>query len=285
MTALLLFAIVPLILIPSCVAVTSYAFFWYEAANGPYGKELAARYGARLRRVIMGGILSGIVSSILAIVLFPLGFFSRVGGGVPANRSDEPHIILIHGLYHNASAWTLLRARLKAGGFRRLSTVNYSSLRQDFWQLVTKIDQHICSVSDTENGPIVLVGHSLGGLLAKACASTGGCRGRVAGVITLGTPHQGSKLAVMGIGPLAGEIAHGRPILAEIASSLPAEHVRRFAVYSPIDNMVLPNAALKPLEPGWTCVETGPVSHVSLLYHRPTADLVIQGLQTITRRN
>lgn len=283
MTAYFLFVFVLLILIPSCVALMSYAFFWYEAANGPHGKELAARYGGQLRRVITGGILSGVISSILTVVLYPLGFFSRSSGAVTASHSDEPRIILIHGLYHNSSAWTLFRRRLKARGFHRLSTVSYSSLRQDFWRLVAKIDQHICSISDTQHGSIILVGHSLGGLLAKACASRGECRGRIAGVITLGSPHQGSKLAVMGIGPLARDIAHGGPIPTEIASGLLAERVRCFAIYSPIDNMVLPNEALRPMEPGWACIETEPVSHVSLLYHRPTTDLVIQKLREICR--
>ncbi len=283
MTAFFLLVFILLILIPSCVALMSYAFFWYEAANGPHGKELATRYGGRLRRVITGGILSGVISTILTIALYPLGFFIRSSEGVTASLSNEPRIILIHGLYHNSSAWTLLRRRLMAGGFHRLSTIGYSSLRQDFWRLVAKIDQHICSISDTQHGPIILVGHSLGGLLAKACASTGKCRGRIAGLITLGSPHQGSKLAVMGIGPLARDIVHGGPILTEIASGLSAEPVRCFAIYSPIDNMVLPNEALKPLEPGWTCIETDPVSHVSLLYHRPTADLVIQKLLDISR--
>ncbi|NTV43806.1 MAG: alpha/beta fold hydrolase [Syntrophobacteraceae bacterium] len=281
MSALLLFIFVVLAVIPSIVALVTYAFFWYETANSPYGTELEKRYGGRLRRVIMGGIASGIVSSILTILLFPLGFVRQEDHGTTGGESAEPRIFLIHGLYHNGSAWTLLRGRLKAGGFHKLSTVSYSSLRQDFWRLVEKIDQHICASSDSEEGPVILIGHSLGGLLAKACASVGECRGRIAGVITLGSPHQGSKLAVLGIGPLAGGIVHGGPIPRELGSRLPAEGLPCYAVYSPIDNMVLPNEALRPMEPGWTCVETDPVSHVSMLYHRRTAEVVIQKVREI----
>lgn len=285
MTALLCIIFILLIAVPTAVALVSYAFFWYEAANSEYGRELEGRYGGRLCRVIMGGMVSGVVSSILTILFYPLGFLREKDHASAIREAGEPRIVLLHGLYHNASAWTLFRRRLRAGGFHRVSAVGYSSLRQDFWQLVQEVDQHICSLSDFQDRPLILIGHSLGGLLAKACASRGNCRGQIAGVITLGSPHQGSKLAVLGVGPLAADIVHGRPMLREIEPVPALEGMPRYALFSPIDNMVLPNEALRPLEPGWTCVETDPVSHVSMLYHRPTADVTIGKVREIVQRS
>jgi hypothetical protein len=47
------------------------------------------------------------------------------------------------------------------------------------------------------------------------------------------------------------------------------------AVVSPVDNMVLPNEALQVRGDEWEYHETGPISHVSMLYHPRTARRVL----------
>jgi len=46
--------------------------------------------------------------------------------------------------------------------------------------------------------------------------------------------------------------------------------------------MVLPQEALRSRQAGWEYLETPPISHVSLLYHRPTARRVIEFLISFT---
>ena len=53
------------------------------------------------------------------------------------------------------------------------------------------------------------------------------------------------------------------------------------ALYSPVDNMVLPNHALQATGAGWIHQETSPISHVAMLYHRQTAELVVEYLKSM----
>ena len=46
--------------------------------------------------------------------------------------------------------------------------------------------------------------------------------------------------------------------------------------------MVLPNQALQTTEAGWVQQETTPISHVAMLYHRPTAELVMEYLKSMS---
>jgi pimeloyl-ACP methyl ester carboxylesterase len=263
-------------------SLISYAFFWYETANGPHLARLKGRYGQRLPRLLMVGILSSFLSSLLTMVSFPLGILPKRPGRNEA-ESTGPRLILIHGLYHNDSAWILLQRRLRRAGFSNMTTLSYSSFRHAFWELSEEINQHIVESTDSESGPVVLIGHSLGGLLASAFARYPAGRGKVAGLITLGSPHRGSKLAVLGWGPLARDLVFEGSIVRELEQRPPTGDFPRIALRSPMDNMVLPNDALDPAEPGWTVTETDPVSHVAMLYHRRTAEQVVEAVRRICR--
>jgi pimeloyl-ACP methyl ester carboxylesterase len=281
-------AIVLLILIfgmALLVSLVTYAFFWYEAANSTYEKQLRERYGKRLGWYLLRGVFSGFVSSVITILIYPIGMRRKATSAGTGRRSAGPHLILIHGLYHNSSAWVFLRRRFRRAGFSRITDVNYSSFKHDFWEIVEIIDQHIARLADTEKEQVILIGHSLGGLLAKAWVGTRDGGSKVSGLIALGSPHQGSKLAVLGCGALARSISYRGRVVQELQEQLSAVDLPQLALYSPVDNMVLPADALKATEPGWTHVETEAISHVAMLYHKGTADAVIRMVQEISHQN
>ena len=55
---------------------------------------------------------------------------------------------------------------------------------------------------------VTLVGHSMGGLVSRACMARHG-DDRIAGLITIATPHQGSALAALGQGRDARQMERG----------------------------------------------------------------------------
>ena len=67
---------------------------------------------------------------------------------------------------------------------------------------------------------LVVVGHSMGGLVARAYLRTHGVA-KVIRLITLGTPHSGSELAKYGIGENACQMWPGSMWLATLASEEP----------------------------------------------------------------
>jgi pimeloyl-ACP methyl ester carboxylesterase len=186
--------------------------------------------------------------------------------------------LFVHGLYHNASAWFLFAWRLGRAGYPCVETFQYSSWGRSFDELAEELSGEIDRIFSRVGKPVVLIGHSLGGLLGKVCARDPRNSGKIAALVTLGSPHQGSKLAALAVGGLGRSLLYGGALIAGMEGRSMDASLARLAVVSPVDNMVLPNEALQVRESGWEHHETAPISHVSMLYHAPTARRVVEFL-------
>lgn len=125
-----------------------------------------------------------------------LGFYRRT----PEDRATTGRVLLIHGLDEPGSIWSDLIPALDAAGC-------------EVWELLYPNDQGIDQSADDlaahwgrlpPGPPLVLIGHSMGGLVARDFVSrrrhpvgtTPTLAGpAVAGVILVGTPNQGSEWA------------------------------------------------------------------------------------------
>jgi pimeloyl-ACP methyl ester carboxylesterase len=276
MTAL--FALICLLVLVSVLAsLVSYSFFWYENA---WRTTIEADHGAKLRLMVLSALLSSVASVIFIMVSYPLGLIRRLW--IPQEIfAGRPVIILTHGLYHNASAWLLLRRRLRKAGFKNIFVMNYRSFFTSFEQTFKNFEKFVADARRAvPNQPIYLIGHSLGGLLSRVYAEKSRGAAVPAAVITLGSPHQGSKVAAFGLGRLASSLLYRGPVFTEHESlrpeGLPCTGI---AFFSPVDNMVLPFEALKAPYRGWVYYQTGPLSHTAMLYSKSTAEMVIVILQ------
>ena len=270
------------IVIPLGIAIQTYALFWYETASSAHRRYLEDLSNGKPGRLLIKGILSSYLSFLLTIALYPTSFWRKLWQPDFAPGCSLPPIILIHGCYHNVSAWTLYRRWLKAAGFADITIMGYSSWKQTFQQLVKSLEQVLDEVCERfPEKPPILIGHSLGGLLSRALVQSVGNSAKIGGVITLGAPHQGSKLAALGLGKLAKSIIYRGPLIEELEKGEAEPGTPCVALYSPVDNMVLPNHALQTTGTGWIHQETSPISHVAMLYHRQTAELVIEYLKSM----
>lgn len=261
-------------------ALLTFAFFWYETANSRHRDHLERLSKGRLGRWLARGVVSSFISQNLMILCYPLRFWRKLWRPIPDPVCPRPPVILIHGLYHNASGWFLYQWLLKRKGFRNTCAFEYSSACRSVDELVENLAQEINELSRLlPNQRVILIGHSLGGLVARIYVQDPKNAKKVAAVVTLGSPHRGTKLAVFGIGKLAKSLTYEGQLFRELEQNTESSEVPRLAIYSPIDNMVLPNESLRLMQAGWSHLESFPVSHVAMLYHRPLAKLVIEYLQ------
>jgi pimeloyl-ACP methyl ester carboxylesterase len=122
-------------------------------------------------------------------------------------RSDGPTLVLTHGWGLNSTAWWYTRRAL--GDRYRLVTWDLPGLGRSKGPKDGKftIDRFAealgAVVQSTGSGPVVLVGHSIGGMTTqtfwRACPEA--LKARVAGVVLVNTTHE-NPLRTMWLGPL-----------------------------------------------------------------------------------
>ncbi|NEK86166.1 alpha/beta fold hydrolase [Blastococcus saxobsidens] len=186
-------------------------------------------------------------------------------------------VLLVHGLVDNRSVFALTRRSLRKRGFTSVCSWNYSPLLTDITLAATALGQQIERICEqTGHDRVHVVGHSLGGLIARYHVQRQGGDERVDSLITLGTPHQGSVLAHVLPTPLVRQLRPGSPVLRELEEPAPGCRTRLTAVYSDLDQVVLPTRSGRCDHPdlGARNVLVRGVGHMSLPIHRGVLDEV-----------
>jgi len=279
---------------PFFIAAVVSLLYWYEAGNSP-PCPITAPCRRRPARCAIMGFCSCLASQMFTIGVYILGFIPPLwrparsaqaagphgpseAGGADANEPGRPAVILIHGLYHNPGAFIRYRRVLRRAGFHRHYMPRYVSYgAKTFEAIAAELKAKVLEIMDRD-GPVLLVGHSMGGLFIRSLLTDPAVGDRVLGAVTLGTPHQGSKLAVLAFGASGKAITHQSPLIKRLAREERQSGVPRLSLASPMDDMVLPAAALTP-PPGWELELTDPVGHVFMLYHKPVIRRVMRFLE------
>lgn len=155
-------------------------------------------------------------------------------------------ILLVHGLVDNRSVFALLRRALRRRGFGLVRTVNYSPFTHDVQsaahQLARLVEQ-VCEETGYEK--VHVVGHSLGGVVARYYVQRLGGDERVHTLCTLGTPHAGTLTAHLMPTPLVRQLRPGSALMAELAEPAPDCRTRFVAFWSDLDQVIVPPRAAR----------------------------------------
>lgn len=149
-------------------------------------------------------------------------------------------VLLVHGYLCNHRVWDVMAQRLRGAG--------HPVLALDLEPLFSSIDcyaphieqavQALCR--QTGSDKIALVGHSMGGLAIRAWMRSHGTS-RVARVITLGTPHAGTRMASRAWTDNAGQMLLRSAWLQKLAASETASTRSLMHIgITPQDNIVYP---------------------------------------------
>ncbi len=203
---------------------------------------------------------------------------------LPEDRSYP--VLLLHGFGANSGFWRPLSARLRASGISHASIDLEPVLGSidDYADLIDAQARLLCDATGATQ--LIVVGHSMGGLAARAWMRRHGSVGatRVARVITLGTPHFGSWLASYGAGRNARQmVPPGNDADAWLnrlaASETPALRQRILSIWSRHDNIVSPQQSA--VLPGAAHVALDLVGHVALGFDPVVLDRVIREIISV----
>jgi pimeloyl-ACP methyl ester carboxylesterase len=176
-------------------------------------------------------------------------------------------ILLIHGLIDNRSIFTLLRRHLRRRGFGRVWTTNYQVWTSDLRVAARRLGDTVAAICEqTGYDRIHVVGHSMGGLVARYYVQRLGGDARVHTLVTLGTPHQGTRAARLLPRGVCRQLAPDSDIVAELARPAPDCRTRFMSFWSDLDALMSPKQAARLDHPDLTVrnVLVRGVGHMSL---------------------
>jgi predicted alpha/beta hydrolase family esterase len=161
----------------------------------------------------------------------------------PAPAPATRPIVLIHGVLCNDGVWFSLRRHLAQAGIGPVYTLNYGPMFASAEHFASQLAARIAAVrAATGAERVVLVGHSLGGLVARAYLRRFGSA-QVSRLITVGTPHQGSVFAWLLPGWCLAQMRPGNAWLVTLNRDQGAPPVPVTALWSRHDTMVAPQAS------------------------------------------
>ena len=176
-------------------------------------------------------------------------------------------ILLVHGLVDNRSIFTLLRRALRRRGFGRVLTLNYSPFTQDVRSAAARLARLVeTTCEETGYERVHVVGHSLGGVIARYYVQRMGGDARVHTLCTLGSPHAGTSAARLLPQRLVRQLRPGSPLLQELAEPVEQCRTRFVAFWSDLDQLIVPKRSARIDHPDLTVrnVLLRGVGHMSL---------------------
>lgn len=161
-----------------------------------------------------------------------------------SSADKKQPILLVHG--YMMRGWTLIyiKKRLQIDGWENVYTWSYiphfKNIPYYAEQLKNKADEII---KETDQRKIVLIGHSMGGLLARYYIEHLKGKSYVERLITLGTPHHGTQLWSFILSPCGKEMRPESDFLRKL-KAIP-DDIKTLSIYSSFDELVLPYQSSK----------------------------------------
>jgi triacylglycerol esterase/lipase EstA (alpha/beta hydrolase family) len=201
--------------------------------------------------------------------------------------SESLPVLLLHGYGANSGFWAHLVALLDAGRVSH-ATLDLEPLMGDIDGYAPRVEaaaEALCAASGSRQ--LVVVAHSMGGLVARAWLRRYGSA-RVARLITLGTPHHGTRMARFGPGANAAQMRGAGPgfendwLRALGAGESTATRALITSIYTHHDNIVAPQTS--SFLPGARNIAVGGVGHVALGSNASVLALVMQEIGAASAR-
>ncbi|MFJ6573096.1 esterase/lipase family protein [Streptomyces sp. NPDC091292] len=201
---------------------------------------------------------------------------------LPTATPPPPPVMLLHGFIDNRSVFVLLRRALAQGGREHIESLNYSPLTGDIRAAAELLGRHIEELCErTDRGEVDIVGHSLGGLIARYYVQRLGGDLRVRTLVTLGTPHSGTRVApLMNAHPIVRQMRPGSDVMKELAEPAPDCRTRFVSFWSDLDHWMEPLETASVEHPDLIAenVRVSGIGHLALPVHPAVAAAIRQAL-------
>jgi pimeloyl-ACP methyl ester carboxylesterase len=197
---------------------------------------------------------------------------------------EQPPVVLLHGFIDNRSVFVLLRRSLAQHGRQQIESLNYSPLTCDIRAAAELLGRHIEGICErTGSERVDIVGHSLGGLIARYYVQRLGGDTRVRTLVTLGTPHSGTRVVPLANAhPIVRQMRPGSELLEELTRPAPGCRTHFVSFWSDLDHLMDPleTACIDHADLMAQNVRVSGIGHLALPVHPAVATGIRQVLDT-----
>jgi len=189
-------------------------------------------------------------------------------------RGRAGHVVFVHGFMASGPVFGPMRAHVEAALDVTTHPLSYRPFDR-FEHVALRLRDAVDALGD---GPVDLVGHSLGGIVARWYLQELGGAAKVGRLVTLASPHAGTRAAGLPVSPLLAAIRPGSPVLARLhAGRSEAAGVAHTALVAGADRMVTPPSSAAALQDARVRWIEG-LGHNEMLFDPRVFSLVVESL-------
>jgi hypothetical protein len=184
---------------------------------------------------------------------------------LPPQARGRRGVLLVHGFFCNRGLWNPWLAKLRVAGVPCVA-VDLEPVFAGIDDYAGTVAAGVARLRDATGLAPLVVAHSMGGLALRAWLAGDSQGAEVHAVVTIGTPHHGTRLARLVRSPNARQMRPGSAWLRALAAREPAAGRRAPFVcfWGDCDNLVMP--PLTATLPGADNRLLAGVGHLTMVY-------------------
>jgi triacylglycerol esterase/lipase EstA (alpha/beta hydrolase family) len=273
--ALLVAFLLALLFLRFLIVAVMFAVAWHHRSPWPPELEESPRGMSRLflrEFAILVALYSGFML-FEPVLRRKLSDCPKPGGPMP--------VLFVHGFFCNSGYWWSLLRFLRTRGQGNLFTINLVPVHGSIDSFAEQVRHRVAAIlSATGHEKIVLVGHSMGGLVARAYYTRHGGAGHVVRIISLGAPHRGTRHASLSRAQCALDMRVGSQWLVDLekveSEGNEGLSVPITSIYTVHDNIVSPQNSGELVHA--RNIALAGMGHLSLGWDRTVQELVAHEL-------
>ncbi len=211
------------------------------------------------------------------------GLLSQLATTEPDPMRRKLPVLLVHGYLCNHRVWDDAISVLRVAG-HPVMAIDLEPLFVSIDDYASGIERAVVEVLQTcQTDRLVLVGHSMGGLAVRAWLRSRGSQPdrRVARIVTLGSPHQGTRIAIGSRTRNGTQMVWKSDWLQALADSETIEKRQRMHMALTLqDNIVYPQQ--EQVLPGAHVVNFDAMGHLQMCLHPRVLGWLVQAVDTET---
>lgn len=214
------------------------------------------------------GDLTETIATLREVVLSPLDLVHRVPEGM---RAGDDVVVLIHGFFATAGVFRPMRKALEERAGAKIASFTHAPgegverIAKKLARLVTKMPEGV---------RLHLVGHSLGGLVARYYVQELGGAERVTQTISIASPFFGTRVAHLFPILVGKDLHHESEVLAKLRARAREHDVPHLSLLAEADRVVVPETSA--MFPVGEVVSFRDRGHNSLLYDARSIDVIVE---------